>query len=147
MALDDILSVVAAGSIEEGLARQIDFSRLPRHLAVIMDGDGRWARLRGLPRIRGHSAGMTSVREAIEGAIEAGVGIVTLFAFSQENWNRPAAEVVALMQLLQRYVIKEREELKRQGVRVHVHGDLDRLSPAPRRAIAHIEAIFDLDRA
>jgi undecaprenyl diphosphate synthase len=115
--------------------------RVPAHVAVIMDGNGRWARLRGLARIRGHSAGMASVRETIEGAIEAGVGILTLFAFSQENWNRPAAEVGALMRLLQRYVVKEREELKRQGVRVRVHGDLERLSPAPRRAIEQIEQV------
>lgn len=113
--------------------------RIPRHVAVIMDGNGRWARSRGLPRIKGHAAGMTSVRDVIEGAIESGVAILTLFAFSQENWNRPAAEVGALMRLLQRYVLKERDELCRQGVRVQVHGDLDRLSPGPRRAIDSIE--------
>jgi undecaprenyl diphosphate synthase len=115
--------------------------RIPGHVAVIMDGNGRWAKLRGLPRIRGHSAGMTSVREVIEGAIEAGVPVLTLFAFSQENWNRPAGEVNALMRLLQRYVLKEGEELRRQGVRVEVHGDMDRLAPAPRRAIDRIRHI------
>lgn len=112
---------------------------VPDHVAIIMDGNGRWARARGLPRIRGHSAGMKSVREAIEGSIEAGVRELTLYAFSQENWNRPAAEVAALMRLLQRYVQKERDELKRQGVQVHVHGDRDRLAPAPRRALEDIE--------
>jgi undecaprenyl diphosphate synthase len=113
--------------------------RIPRHVAVIMDGNGRWARLRGLPRIKGHSAGMTSVRDTIEGAMEAGVGILTLFAFSQENWNRPASEVAALMRLLQRYIIREGDELTRQGVRVQVHGDLDRLAAAPRRAIDDVQ--------
>lgn len=113
---------------------------VPAHIAVIMDGNGRWARSRGLPRIRGHSEGMKSVREVIEGAIEAGVAELTLYAFSQENWNRPAAEVAALMALLQRYVIRERAELKRQGVEVHVHGDRSRLAAAPRRALEGIES-------
>jgi undecaprenyl diphosphate synthase len=114
--------------------------RIPAHVAVIMDGNGRWARSRGLPRIRGHAAGMKSVRDVIEGAIEAGVSYLTLYAFSQENWNRPPTEVTALMGLLQRYVIRERDELKRQGVEVHVHGDRERLSRGPRRAIEEIES-------
>jgi undecaprenyl diphosphate synthase len=113
---------------------------IPGHVAVIMDGNGRWARARGLPRYRGHAAGMKSVREVIEGAIQAGVPILTLFAFSQENWQRPAREVRALMTLLQQYVKREREELRRQGVRVRVYGDLDRMESAPRSAIAEIEA-------
>jgi undecaprenyl diphosphate synthase len=113
---------------------------VPGHVAVIMDGNGRWARARGLPRYRGHAAGMKSVREVIEGAIEAGVPILTLFAFSQENWQRPAREVRALMTLLQQYVKREREELRRQGVRVRVFGDLERVDPGPRAAIAEIEA-------
>lgn len=112
---------------------------VPEHVAVIMDGNGRWARGRGLPRYRGHMAGMESVREAVEGAIEAGVPVLTLYAFSQENWNRPAREVSALMRLLQLYVVREREELVRQGVRVRIHGDLERLPAGPRRAIAEIE--------
>ncbi|MGH6692768.1 MAG: isoprenyl transferase [Longimicrobiales bacterium] len=113
--------------------------RIPGHVAVIMDGNGRWARARGLPRFRGHAAGMRAVREAVEGAIEAGVGILTLFAFSQENWNRPAGEVASLMRLLERYVIKERDELERQGVRVRIFGDRDRLGERTRRAIDDAE--------
>jgi undecaprenyl diphosphate synthase len=113
---------------------------IPAHVAVIMDGNGRWARARGLPRFRGHSAGVKSVRDCIEGAIEAGIEILTLFTFSQENWSRPAAEVDSLMRLLQRFARQEREELRQQGVRVHVLGDLDRLSAAPRRAVREIEA-------
>jgi undecaprenyl diphosphate synthase len=104
-----------------------------------MDGNGRWARARGLPRFRGHSAGARAVRECIEGSIEAGVEILTLFTFSQENWNRPASEVEALMRLLRRFARTERDELARQGVAVHVLGDLERLAPAPRRAVADIE--------
>jgi undecaprenyl diphosphate synthase len=84
---------------------------------------------------------MKSVRDAIEGSLEAGVSWLTLFAFSQENWDRPAGEVASLMRLLERYVIREGDELKRQGVRVRVFGDLDRLSAGPRRAIADIERI------
>jgi undecaprenyl diphosphate synthase len=115
--------------------------RVPVHVAVIMDGNGRWAKGRGLPRYRGHAAGMDSVREVIEGAIEAGVRVLTLFAFSQENWNRPEREVNALMKLLQLYVTRERNELVRQGVEVHVHGDTDRLAVGPRRAIEEIQAV------
>jgi undecaprenyl diphosphate synthase len=115
--------------------------RVPRHVAVIMDGNGRWARARGLPRYRGHAAGMDAVREAIEGAIEAGVGVLTLFAFSQENWERPAREVNALMLLLQRYVQSEAEELREEGVEVKVFGDLDQLASGPRKAVAEIQEI------
>ncbi len=103
-----------------------------------MDGNGRWARERGLPRHLGHREGMKSVREAIEGAIEAGVDILTLFAFSTENWKRPATEVSALMGLLQHYARKEGEELRRQGVEVHVLGDLDRVDDPTRSAIDQI---------
>src|SRR5690606_4669960 len=114
--------------------------RIPKHVAVIMDGNGRWARARGLPRSRGHSAGMESVRETIIGAIETGVPVLTLFAFSQENWNRPQTEIASLMRLLQQYVRRERDELRQRGVRVRVHGDLERLAAGPRRGIADIEA-------
>lgn len=123
----------------EILARIKLDGRIPKHVAVIMDGNGRWARARGLPRYRGHAAGMSAVRETIEGAIEAGVDALTLFAFSQENWSRPEREVNALMLLLQRYVEKEQAELKRQGVEVKVYGDLDRLPAGPAKAIAAIQ--------
>lgn len=112
---------------------------LPVHIAIIMDGNGRWAKSRGLPRFRGHSAGMQSVRKIVEAAVETGIKYLTLYAFSQENWQRPAAEVAALMKLLQHYVRKERDELIRQGVRVRVFGDLQRLTPGARKAVDHIE--------
>jgi undecaprenyl diphosphate synthase len=121
--------------------------RVPGHVAIIMDGNGRWARARGLPRFRGHAAGAESVRDVIEGAIQAGVSILTLYAFSQENWNRPLGEVNALMRLLQRYARTEREELQRQGVSVHVHGDLDRLPARSRRAVDEIESVTAAGRA
>ncbi|HLL45846.1 MAG TPA: polyprenyl diphosphate synthase, partial [Longimicrobiaceae bacterium] len=108
---------------------------LPRHVAIIMDGNGRWARERGRPREFGHKAGMSSVREAVEGATDAGVEVLTLFAFSQENWHRPRGEVSALMSLLQLYVRREQRELREKGVEVQVIGDLSRLGPRTRRAL------------
>ncbi|HET9948296.1 MAG TPA: isoprenyl transferase [Longimicrobiales bacterium] len=113
---------------------------LPGHVAVIMDGNGRWAEARGLPRRLGHREGMKAVREVIEGAVEAGVAILTLFAFSTENWNRPRQEVSALMRLLQHYARKEAAQLRRQGVRVRVLGDLERIDAETRRAVDEIVA-------
>jgi undecaprenyl diphosphate synthase len=108
---------------------------VPRHVAIIMDGNGRWAEGRGLPRHLGHREGMKAVREVITGAVEAGIEILTLFAFSTENWKRPRQEVSALMKLLQIYARKEREDLVRQGVQVHVLGELSRVDDATRRAV------------
>ena len=95
---------------------------VPAHIAIIMDGNGRWAKGRSLPRPVGHHAGMKSVREVVEGCLEAGVGVLTLFAFSQENWQRPASEIDALMKLLQEYIAKEANELRSQGVSVRILG-------------------------
>lgn len=108
---------------------------LPRHIAIIMDGNGRWAGDRGLPRWLGHREGMKAVRRTVEGALEVGIGHLTLFAFSKENWDRPPEEVSALMSLLCEYVERERAELAEQGVRVTVFGDLERLSDAARTAV------------
>ncbi len=108
---------------------------VPHHVAVIMDGNGRWARQRGLPRHLGHAEGMKAVRGCIEAAGEVGIGILTLFAFSTENWQRPRTEVSALMGLLQRYARREREELRRKGVEVRVLGELDRVDPQTRKAV------------
>ena len=112
---------------------------IPRHVAIIMDGNGRWANERRLPRPFGHRAGMKAVREAVEGAIEAGVEVLTLFAFSDENWNRPAPEISALMDLLEEYIAKEVAELRGQGVQVHVLGDRARLTPGGRAAVERVE--------
>ncbi|HEX8242581.1 MAG TPA: isoprenyl transferase [Longimicrobium sp.] len=111
---------------------------VPRHVAVIMDGNGRWARERGRPRVFGHRAGMRAVREAVEAAGEAGVEVLTLFAFSQENWHRPEGEVAALMTLLELYARKERRELREKGVEVHAVGELHHLGPRTRAAIESI---------
>ena len=108
---------------------------IPRHIAIIMDGNGRWARGKGLPRSAGHRQGMNAVREVIEGAVEVGIETLTLFAFSTENWQRPRVEISALMGLLTVYARQERAELVRQGVEVHVLGDLDRMDAGARRAV------------
>lgn len=110
---------------------------LPRHIAIIMDGNGRWARERGLSRIRGHEAGAASVRRVIETCGAWGIEVLTLYAFSTENWRRPRAEVQALMALLSRYLKQEREELHRQGVRLRTIGDPERLPGGVRRELEH----------
>jgi undecaprenyl diphosphate synthase len=112
---------------------------VPRHIAIIMDGNGRWARRRHLPRPLGHRAGMKAVRETVEGAIEAGVDMLTLFAFSEENWQRPPSEISALMGLLEEYIAAETLELKEQGVRVRILGDRTRLVPSAREAVERVE--------
>ncbi len=112
---------------------------VPRHIAVIMDGNGRWAAARGLPRRAGHQEGMKAVREVIEGCAEAGVGILTLFAFSTDNWQRPEEEILALMGLLQLYAEQEKEELREMGVEVRVLGDLSRMDEATMSAVRAIQ--------
>src|SRR5688572_440197 len=105
-----------------------------------MDGNGRWARERLLPRPLGHRSGMKSVREVVEGSLSAGIEVLSLFAFSQENWQRPTTEVSALMSLLEEYIQREADELEGQGVRVRILGDIDRLTGAPRKAVDRVMA-------
>ncbi len=112
---------------------------VPHHVAIIMDGNGRWARERHLPRPLGHRAGMKAVREVVEGAIAAGIEVLTLFAFSEENWQRPTSEVSALMELLEEYIAREAAELREQGVAVHVLGDRTRLVPGAGEAVERVE--------
>jgi undecaprenyl diphosphate synthase len=113
---------------------------IPRHVAIIMDGNGRWARERMLPRPIGHRNGMKAVREVVEGALEVGIEALSLFAFSQENWQRPPVEIHALMSLLEEYIQREADELHKQGVRVKVLGDIDRLTPPAREAVDRVMA-------
>jgi undecaprenyl diphosphate synthase len=124
---------------DELLARLKVHGALPRHVAIIMDGNGRWAQGRMLPRPMGHRNGMKSVREVVEGAIEAGIEVLSLFAFSRENWQRPPMEVSALMSLLEEYIARETDELVKHGVRVHVLGDLERLTPPAAKAVDRVE--------
>ena len=110
------------------------------HCGIIMDGNGRWAVGRGLPRVAGHTAGVESVRRVVKAAPDAGVGILTLFAFSSDNWRRPRYEVEALMGMLARYLEDETDECVQQGVRLELIGRRDRLAPALREAIVRAEA-------
>ncbi|MCC5979403.1 MAG: isoprenyl transferase [Salinarimonas sp.] len=103
-------------------------ARLPRHVAVIMDGNGRWASRRGLPRVEGHRQGVEAVRRCVRAAAEAGIGYLTLYAFSAENWRRPSTEVSVLMSLLKRYVRSDLEKLHEAGIRIRIIGDRDGLS-------------------
>ena len=103
MSLDQLLAKIPPGSPDESLARQVNFERLPAHVAVIMDGNGRWAEQRHLPRVEGHRAGIDAVRDTVETAARLGIGVLTLYAFSIENWKRPASEVSTLMLLPSRW--------------------------------------------
>ncbi|MEO7192940.1 MAG: isoprenyl transferase [Vicinamibacterales bacterium] len=140
MALADMLAAVPAGSAEEGLVRRLDFTRLPRHVAIIMDGNGRWAESRNLPRVEGHRAGIASVRSAVESAARLGIPVLTLYAFSVENWKRPDTEVSALMGLLKHYLRIELNSLLKNNIRFNVLGQRERLSPEVRNELQMAEA-------
>jgi len=111
---------------------------VPRHVAIIMDGNGRWARERRMPRPFGHRSGMRSVREVVEGAVDVGLEVLSLFAFSQENWQRPPTEITALMSLLEEYIAREADELHQRGVRVRALGALDRLTTDASAAVERV---------
>src|SRR2546422_9698035 len=117
------------------LLPQIDRSALPAHVAIIMDGNGRWARKRGLPRVAGHRAGISAVREVVEGSAELGIRVLTLYAFSVENWKRPHAEVATLMQLLKEYLTKELENIDKNNIQFRTIGRTDELDPSVRREL------------
>ena len=136
--MEKFFNAVKPGSREARLAEQLDPRRLPRHVAIIMDGNGRWAQRRHLPRVAGHRSGVRPVRETIETCAQLGIGYLTLYAFSVENWKRPRQEVDTLWQLLRHSLINELPELKRNGVRMQVIGRIDQLPEEVQR---------DLDRA
>lgn len=115
-------------------------NNIPRHVAIIMDGNGRWARQRGMDRVEGHIRGVESVREAIRSATRHGIGYLTLYVFSKENWGRPAAEVDALMELICKCVREETPELVRQGARIRIIGERRNLPENVQKDIARIEA-------
>jgi undecaprenyl diphosphate synthase len=122
---------------EVQLLAQIDLERLPQHIAVIMDGNGRWANRRRLPRIAGHRAGIRAVRQAVEACARLGVPYLTLYAFSVENWKRPHTEVKLLMQLLREYLKKEIGELNKQNIRLGVIGRIAELPGPVQRDLQH----------
>ncbi len=135
MSLENLLTWAPAGSREESLARQVDFDRLPTHVAVIMDGNGRWAAQRHLPRVEGHRAGIDAVREVVETSARLHIEVLTLYAFSVENWKRPPTEVAVLMGLLKRYLRLELETLLGNDIRFQVIGRQDELSADVRREL------------
>src|SRR5574343_476126 len=117
------------------LRDQIDLDRLPRHIAIIMDGNGRWAQEKGQDRLYGHFHGVESVRNSVEGCAELGVGYLTLYAFSTENWDRPQYEVTGLMELLAETIRKETETLNRNNIKLHVIGDRSMLPEYAKKAL------------
>jgi undecaprenyl diphosphate synthase len=139
MSLEEVLTSVTPGSAEETLARQVDFGRLPAHIAVIMDGNGRWAAQRHLPRVEGHRAGIDSVRDVVEGSARLGIKVLTLYAFSVENWKRPAAEVSTLMLLLKRYLRSELNTLLRNNIKFRVVGRMEDLARDVQRELRDAE--------
>jgi len=115
--------------------RRLDKDHLPRHVAIIMDGNGRWAEARGLERNAGHREGVEAVKATVRAANEIGIPRLTLYSFSSENWNRPKAEVQELMRLLDRYLETEVDEVMRNGIRIEAVGRLDRLPPSVRKRL------------
>jgi undecaprenyl diphosphate synthase len=111
------------------VAENLSGRQLPRHIAIIMDGNGRWAETRDLPRIAGHRRGAEAVRRTVSGAVELGIPYLTLFGFSSENWKRSSGEIHDLMGLLRHYLLAEIAELHRNGIRLKVIGQIDRLAP------------------
>ncbi len=128
MSREELLAGIPAGHPDETLVGQINFDRLPAHVAIIMDGNGRWAAQRHLPRVEGHRAGIDAVRDTVETAARLGVGVLTLYAFSMENWKRPAAEISTLMMLLKRYLRSELKTLLTNNIRFNVIGRMEDLS-------------------
>ena len=134
--LKDFSNVVKPGSADQKLLAAIDWERLPRHVAIIMDGNGRWAARRGQPRIAGHRAGVEAVRASVDTGARLGLGALTLYAFSTENWKRPRYEVDALMRMLRKYLRIELDEIQRQNIRFQTIGRTEALTPRVREEIA-----------
>ena len=117
------------------LLSEIDKDRLPKHIAIIMDGNGRWAKEQGQDRLFGHYQGVESVRDIVEGCAELGIGYLTLYAFSTENWDRPQYEVIGLMELLVKTIRAEVESLDKNNIRLHVIGDMNMLPDYAKREL------------
>jgi undecaprenyl diphosphate synthase len=135
MSLEQLLAWIPPGSPDEALARQVNFDQLPSHVAIIMDGNGRWAAQRHLPRVEGHRAGIDAVRDVVESSARLGIEVLTLYAFSLENWKRPRAEVNTLMMLLKRYIRLELGTLHKNNIRFRVIGCTEDLAPDVQREL------------
>lgn len=133
--LVDFSHVVEKESRDEALLARVAWDRLPRHVAIIMDGNGRWAAQRGWPRVVGHRAGVEAVRAAVDTSARLGIGALTLYAFSTENWKRPRTEIDALMRMLKRYLRLELEEIDNQNIRFQAIGRTEDLFESVRREI------------
>jgi undecaprenyl diphosphate synthase len=133
--MPDLDLLFEPGTPEELLVRRIDFERLPKHVGIIMDGNGRWATSRNLPRVEGHRAGVNAVRETVTAAAAAGLEVLTLYAFSVENWKRPKVEVWTLMNLLKEYLRRELQTLIDKDIRLGVLGRWRELEPAVVRSL------------
>jgi undecaprenyl diphosphate synthase len=138
--MKDLLEVLRPGDPDLELANAVDPARLPAHIAIIMDGNGRWANRRSLPRVAGHSAGVGPVRSTVETCARMGIGVLTLYAFSVENWKRPRAEVETLWRLLRFYLKKELPELQQNNIRLQAIGRLEALPDVVRR---DLEAVVE----
>jgi undecaprenyl diphosphate synthase len=138
--LADFAEVVEKGTRDESLLASIDWERLPRHIAIIMDGNGRWAAQRGQPRIAGHRAGVEAVRAAVDTGARLGLDALTLYAFSTENWKRPRYEVDALMRMLRRYLRLELDAIDRQRIKFQTIGRTGMLADNVRQEIAKATA-------
>jgi undecaprenyl diphosphate synthase len=136
MSLEQLLASIPPGHPDEAVARQVNFDRLPKHIAIIMDGNGRWAAQRHLPRVEGHRAGIDSVRDSVETAARLGIQVLTLYAFSVENWKRPAAEISTLMMLLKRYLRLELNTLLTNDIRFKVIGRMEDLQADVQEELA-----------
>ncbi|MFQ6083121.1 MAG: isoprenyl transferase [Candidatus Aminicenantia bacterium] len=129
---------IEIGSEEERLVAKVDFSRLPNHIAIIMDGNGRWARERNLPRVKGHEEGINSVREIVETCARLGIKILTLYAFSKENWKRPKSEINTLWKLLENYLRKDSNLLIKNKLSLKVIGDIEELPSSVQRELVRV---------
>jgi undecaprenyl diphosphate synthase len=125
----------------QDVSEKIDKNNLPRHIAIIMDGNGRWAKEQGQDRLYGHMHGVESVRNIVEGAAELGIEYLTLYAFSTENWERPENEVIGLMELLVSTLKKETGQLQKNNIRLHIIGDISMLPEEARREVAEVMEI------
>ncbi len=139
--IPDLKGFIKPGSEEENLVRRLDFDRLPRHVAIIMDGNGRWAEKRHLPRIEGHRAGSKAVQEVVEACGRLGIRYLTLYAFSKENWKRPKKEVAQLWKLLEDYLRKEDRQLVKNKIRLMVIGQREEIPPSVRRELERVEEL------
>ncbi len=139
--IKELKGFIAPGSEEEKLARQLDFSRLPRHVAIIMDGNGRWAQKRRLPRIEGHRAGAKAVQEVVESCARLGIRYLTLYAFSKENWKRPRREVARLWRLLEDYLRREDKKLVKNDIRLMVIGQREDIPESTAKELRRVEEL------